>query len=84
MQPAPRLTRCMPLCSLKEVLIVVGILLGYLASYEFVDTVGGWRIMYGASAVPAVHPAGWHGMSFAAPCLSIAHAHQLSFRLSLK
>ena len=33
---------------------MVGILLGYLASYEFVDTVGGWRIMYGASAVPAL------------------------------
>ena len=34
--------------------MVCGILLGYLGSYLFVDTVGGWRIMYGASAVPAV------------------------------
>ena len=31
-----------------------GILLGYLGSYLFVDTIGGWRIMYGASAVPAL------------------------------
>lgn len=31
-----------------------GILLGYLGSYLFVDTEGGWRIMYGASAVPAL------------------------------
>ncbi|CAL5219592.1 g1455 [Coccomyxa viridis] len=42
------------LISLKEVLVVCGILLGYLGSYLFVDTVGGWRLMYGASAVPAV------------------------------
>ncbi len=34
--------------------MVCGILLGYLGSYLFVDTVGGWRLMYGASAVPAV------------------------------
>ena len=34
--------------------MVCGILLGYLGSYLFVDTVGGWRIMYGASAVPAL------------------------------
>ena len=73
MQPAPKLTQCMPLCSLKEVLIVVGILLGYLASYQFVDTVGGWRIMYGASAVPALLLLA--GMVRALPSLSI-HAHQ--------
>ena len=53
-QPVARLTYLNPPRSLKEVLIVVGILLGYLASYEFVDTLGGWRIMYGASAVPAL------------------------------
>ena len=34
--------------------MVCGILLVYLGSYLFVDTVGGWRIMYGASAVPAL------------------------------
>jgi hypothetical protein len=39
---------------LKEVLVVCGILLGYLGSYLFVDTVGGWRIMYVASAAPAL------------------------------
>lgn len=39
-------------CSLKEGLIVVGILLGYLASAVWVDEVGGWRYMYGA-ALPA-------------------------------
>ena len=34
--------------------MVCGILLGYLGSYLFVDTVGGWRFMYGASALPAL------------------------------
>ena len=40
--------------SLKECLIVVGILSGYLASYLLIDTVGGWRTMYGLSFFPAV------------------------------
>ena len=40
--------------SLKEVFIVGGILLGYLTSYLFVDDVGGWRLMYGLAAGPAV------------------------------
>lgn len=31
-----------------------GILLGYLASNIFISDVGGWRIMYGASLVPAI------------------------------
>lgn len=31
-----------------------GILLGYLTSYLFVDDVGGWRLMYGLAAGPAV------------------------------
>jgi MFS family permease len=33
---------------------VVGILLGYLTSYLFIDDVGGWRIMYGIAAAPAM------------------------------
>ncbi len=41
-------------CSLKEGFIVVGILLGYLASSQFIDSVGGWRYMYGLSLLPAV------------------------------
>jgi MFS family permease len=38
------------LISLKEVMIVGGILLGYLSSYWFVDAVGGWRSIYGIAA----------------------------------
>jgi len=41
-------------CSLKEAFIVTGILLGYLASYLFIDDVGGWRLMYGLAAGPAL------------------------------
>ena len=41
-------------CSLKEVFIVCGILGGYLTSYLWVDTVGGWRFMYGVAAAPAL------------------------------
>ena len=52
---------------------MVGILLGYLASYEFVETVGGWRIMYGASAAPALLLLA--GMVRALPFLLI-HTHQ--------
>lgn len=43
-----------PFCSLKECLIVVGILLGYLVSYLYIEQVGGWRSMYGLSIIPAV------------------------------
>lgn len=32
--------------SLKEVMIVIGMLLGYIVGYVEVDAVGGWRIMY--------------------------------------
>ena len=46
--------RCLALCSLKECLIVVGILSGYLASYLFIDNVGGWRTMYGLSFIPSI------------------------------
>lgn len=42
------------LISLKEAFIVLGILLGYLTSYLCSDTVGGWRIDYGAAAILAV------------------------------
>ena len=41
-------------CSLKEGLIVLGILLGYLTGYLFVEDIGGWRSMYGIAAVPAL------------------------------
>jgi len=44
----------MCMCSLKECLIVVGILLGYLLSYLFIQDVGGWRNMYGAAILPAL------------------------------
>jgi len=37
--------------SLKECLIVTGILLGYLSSNIFIDEASGWRFMYG-SAIP--------------------------------
>lgn len=36
--------------SLKECFIVVGILLGYLVGSLEIETVGGWRIMYGLGA----------------------------------
>ncbi len=42
------------LISLKEGFVVGGILLGYLASYLFVDSVGGWRTMFGAALLPSV------------------------------
>lgn len=38
------------LISMKEAFIVLGMLLGYLVGYLAVDTVGGWRYMYGVSA----------------------------------
>ena len=41
-------------CSLKEGFIVLGILLGYLTGYLFVEDIGGWRSMYGVAAVPAL------------------------------
>eukprot|EP00250_Pteridium_aquilinum_P034510 c7681_g2_i1 orf=130-1323(+) len=37
------------LISMKEVFIVLGMLLGYLVGYLAVDTVGGWRIVYGVA-----------------------------------
>eukprot|EP01024_Parvocaulis_polyphysoides_P064047 TRINITY_DN7429_c0_g1_i3.p1 TRINITY_DN7429_c0_g1~~TRINITY_DN7429_c0_g1_i3.p1 ORF type:complete len:543 (-),score=68.63 TRINITY_DN7429_c0_g1_i3:313-1941(-) len=42
------------LISLKEGFIVGGILLGYLASYLLVETIGGWRYMFGASGAVAI------------------------------
>lgn len=38
------------LISMKEALIVLGMLLGYLVGYLAIEAVGGWRIMYGVSA----------------------------------
>uniref|UniRef100_A0A383VP60 Major facilitator superfamily (MFS) profile domain-containing protein n=1 Tax=Tetradesmus obliquus TaxID=3088 RepID=A0A383VP60_TETOB len=38
------------LISLKEAMIVGGILAGYFAGYTFIDEVGGWRSMYGVAA----------------------------------
>ncbi|KAK9819163.1 hypothetical protein WJX81_007550 [Elliptochloris bilobata] len=42
------------LISLKECFVVVGILLGYLASYKYAEQVGGWRAMYGLALPPAL------------------------------
>lgn len=42
------------LISLKEALIVGGILLGYLVSYLFIDFNSGWRLMYGIALPIAV------------------------------
>ncbi|KAK7312455.1 hypothetical protein VNO77_36328 [Canavalia gladiata] len=42
------------LVSLKELFIVLGILLGYFAGSYLINTVGGWRLMYGLSAPLAV------------------------------
>ncbi|MCO5611863.1 hypothetical protein L7F22_066122 [Adiantum nelumboides] len=38
------------LVSMKEALIVLGMLLGYFTGYMTVNTVGGWRITYGVGA----------------------------------
>ncbi|KAF8395155.1 hypothetical protein HHK36_019096 [Tetracentron sinense] len=42
------------LVSLKELMIVLGILLGYLVGSVGINAVGGWRYMYGVSAPIAV------------------------------
>ncbi|XP_022141799.1 D-xylose-proton symporter-like 3, chloroplastic isoform X2 [Momordica charantia] len=42
------------LVSLKELFIVLGILLGYLVGSLRINTVGGWRYMYGLSAPVAL------------------------------
>ncbi|XP_020236853.1 D-xylose-proton symporter-like 3, chloroplastic [Cajanus cajan] len=42
------------LVSLKELFIVLGILLGYFVGSFLINTVGGWRFMYGFSAPVAV------------------------------
>ncbi|KAL6784490.1 hypothetical protein ACKKBF_B02020 [Auxenochlorella protothecoides x Auxenochlorella symbiontica] len=39
--------------SLKEAVVVLGILAGYAASYAWVDASGGWRWMLGAATAPA-------------------------------
>lgn len=60
--------RVQAVCSLKECLIVVGILSGYLASYLLIDQVGGWRSMYGLAIIPAVGLAGGMVSSPKKPC----------------
>ena len=60
---------------------MVGILLGYLASYEFVDTVGGWRIMYGASAAPALLLLAGMVRVYCPPC---SYTHISTLQLSLQ
>ncbi|KAI3992247.1 hypothetical protein MKX01_029968 [Papaver californicum] len=42
------------LISMKELMIVLGILLGYLAGSVEIDAVGGWRYMFGFSAPVAL------------------------------
>lgn len=62
------------LVSLKEVMIVCGILLGYLVAYESSEDVGGWREMYDASlALVAVLAAGM--VSGEGPHVHIAAYH---------
>ena len=51
-ETAPQRVRGL-LISLKEVLIVLGILLGYLASFLFVSKAGGWRAIYLVAAPAA-------------------------------
>lgn len=41
------------LVSLKEALIVCGMLAGYFIGWWEIDTVGGWRFMYGSAAIIA-------------------------------
>eukprot|EP00904_Undaria_pinnatifida_P002460 jgi/Undpi1/12214/HiC_scaffold_5.g01890.m1 len=42
------------LVSMKEAMIVVGMLLGYSLGWVLDDTAGGWRWTYGVASVPAV------------------------------
>ena len=51
------------LVSMKEAMIVVGMLLGYSLGWFLEDSAGGWRWTYGVAAVPAVGMlAGMYGM----------------------
>ena len=42
------------LISLKEAVVVVGILLGYLGGALWIEDVGGWRLMFGSALFPAL------------------------------
>jgi len=42
------------LISLKEAVVVIGILLGYLGGALWIEDVGGWRLMFGSALFPAV------------------------------
>ena len=63
---------------------MLGILLGYLTGYLFVEDIGGWRSMYGIAAVPAL-VAGLGMVSFWAaptPCLMSMLAASVAAGLS--
>eukprot|EP00850_Spirogloea_muscicola_P011530 SM000072S21164 [mRNA] locus=s72:21950:26506:- [translate_table: standard] len=75
------------LISLKEVLIVVGILMGYLIGDAQIEAVSGWRVMYGASAPVALLMAA--GMLWLPPsprwlCLCASQAADAKIVLELK
>lgn len=53
------------LVSMKEAMIVVGMLMGYSIGWVLEDTVGGWRFTYGVGAIPSV--AMFIGMFFMPP-----------------
>lgn len=53
------------LVSLKEAMIVVGMLLGYTAGWILEDSEAGWRTTYGLGAIPAA--AMMAGMSLMPP-----------------
>ena len=40
--------------SLKEALVVTGVMLGYAAGYVWIERRGGWRAMYGVAVAPAL------------------------------
>ncbi len=42
------------LISLKEAVVVIGILLGYLGGALWIEDVGGWRLMFGSALFPAL------------------------------
>lgn len=68
----------------KEMLIVIGILLGYVVSYELVSSVEGWRYIYFASAFPAAILGGVmvrHLPLAFAPCLSVPLLHACIMQL---
>ncbi|KAK2078217.1 hypothetical protein QBZ16_004085 [Prototheca wickerhamii] len=47
--------------SLKEALVVTGVMLGYAAGYVWIERRGGWRAMYGVAVAPALALSRLHG-----------------------